>query len=214
MDVVVTGFDPFGGEPVNPAWEAVKQLDGLTIAGARVHAVQIPTVRFKAIEKVQAAIKEYDPDVVLCVGQAGGRMDLTVERVGINCDDFRIGDNEGNQPIDEPIVPGGPAAYFATLPIKRMVAALTSHGIPAKVSNTAGTFVCNHVLYGLLDTLAHDSKKRRGGFIHVPYLPEQAARLKNQPSMALATIVEGLKLAVEVAVTKPEDARVTGGTIC
>lgn len=214
MDVVLTGFDPFGGEPVNPAWEAVKQLDGLTIAGAWVHAVQIPTVRFKAIRKVQEAIRRYDPAVVICVGQAGGRMDLTVERVGINCDDFRIGDNEGNQPIDEPIVPGGPAAYFATLPIKSIVAALTSHGIPAKVSNTAGTFVCNHVLYGLLDTLARDSQKRRGGFIHVPYLPEQAARLKNQPSMALSTIVEGLKIAVEVAVTAPEDAKVTGGTIC
>ena len=211
MDVVVTGFDPFGGEPLNPAWEAVKQLDGLVIAGNRVHAVQIPTVRFKAIAGVQEAIRKYDPDVVLCVGQAGGRMDLTVERVGINCDDFRIADN---QPVDEPIVPGGPAAYFATLPIKKIVAALTAHGIPAKVSNTAGTFVCNHVLYGLLDILARDAKKRRGGFIHVPYLPEQAARLKNQPSMALATIVEGLKLAVEVAVTSREDAKVTGGTIC
>lgn len=214
MDVVVTGFDLFGGEPVNPAWEAVKQLDGLVIAGAQVHAVQIPTVRFKAIAGVQEAIKTYDPDVVLCVGQAGGRMDLTVERVGINCDDFRIADNEGNQPVDEPIVPAGPAAYFATLPIKKIVAALTRHGIPAKVSNTAGTFVCNHVLYGLLDTLAHDSKKRRGGFIHVPYLPEQAARLKNQPSMALSTIVAGLKLAIEVAVTNMEDAKVTGGTLC
>ena len=214
MDVVVTGFDPFGGEPLNPAWEAVKQLDGLVIAGNRVHAVQIPTVRFKAIAGVQEAIRKYDPDVVLCVGQAGGRMDLTVERVGINCDDFRIADNEGNRPVDEPIVPGGPAAYFVTLPIKKIVAALTAHGIPAKVSNTAGTFVCNHVLYGLLDILARDAKKRRGGFIHVPYLPEQAARLKNQPSMALATIVEGLKLAVEVAVTSREDAKVTGGTIC
>ena len=214
MDIVVTGFDPFGGEPVNPAWEAVKQLEGLVIAGARVHTVEIPTVRFKAIAKVQEAIRHYDPEVVICVGQAGGRMDLTVERVGINCDDFRIGDNEGNQPIDEPIVPGGPAAYFATLPVKNIVAALVTHGIPARVSNTAGTFVCNHVLYGLLDTLAHDSKKRRGGFIHVPYLPQQAARLKDQPSMALSTIVEGLKIAVEVAVTEPEDAKVTGGTIC
>lgn len=214
MNVLLTGFDPFGGEPVNPAWEAVKRLDGLTLAGATVHAVEIPTVRFKAIAKVQEAIRTYDPDVVICIGQAGGRLAITVERVGINCDDFRIVDNEGNQPVDEPIVPGGPAAYFATLPIKKMVTALVERGIPAKVSNTAGTFVCNHVLYGLLDTLAHDPQKRRGGFIHVPYLPQQAARLKDQPSMTLTTIVEALKVAVEVVVQNEEDSKVTGGTIC
>ena len=168
---------------MNPALEAVKKLDGLLLAGARVHTVEIPTVRGKAIAKVKDAIAAFNPDIVICIGQAGGRTDLTVERVAINCDDFRIGDNEGNQPVDESVVPGGPAAYFATLPIKKMVAALQARGIPAKVSNTAGTFVCNHVFYGLMDLLAHDSRQRRGGFIHVPYLPEQAARLKDQPSM-------------------------------
>ena len=176
--------------------------------------MEIPTVRGKAIAKVKDAIAAFNPDIVICIGQAGGRTDLTVERVAINCDDFRIGDNEGNQPVDESVVPGGPAAYFATLPIKKMVAALQARGIPAKVSNTAGTFVCNHVFYGLMDLLAHDSRQRRGGFIPVPYLPEQAARLKDQPSMALETIVEGLKTAVETAVENQEDAKVTGGTEC
>lgn len=214
MNVLLTGFDPFGGEPVNPALEAVKKLDGLLLAGARVHTVEIPTVRGKAIARVKDAIAAFNPDIVICIGQAGGRTDLTVERVAINCDDFRIGDNEGNQPVDEPVVPGCPAAYFATMPIKKMVAALQARGIPAKVSNTAGTFVCNHVFYGLMYLLAHDSRQRRGGFIHVPYLPEQAARLKDQPSMALETIVEGLKTAVETAVENQEDAKVTGGTEC
>lgn len=214
MSVLITGFDPFGGEPVNPALEAVKKLDGLTLAGAQVHTVEIPTVRLKAISKVKEAIAAFDPDIIICIGQAGGRTDLTVERVAINCDDFRIGDNEGNQPVDEPIVSGGPVGYFSTLPIKKIVAALTAKGIPAKVSNTAGTFVCNHVFYGLMDLLAHDTRKRRGGFIHVPYLPEQAARLKDQPSMALETIVAGLKAAVETAVENEEDAKVSGGTEC
>lgn len=209
MSVLITGFDPFGGEPVNPALEAVKKLDGLTLAGAQVHTVEIPTVRLKAIAKVKEAIAAFDPDIIICIGQAGGRTDLTVERVAINCDDFRIGDNEGNQPVDEPIVSGGPVGYFSTLPIKKIVAALT-----AKVSNTAGTFVRNHVFYGLMDLLAHDTRKRRGGFIHVPYLPEQAARLQDQPSMALETIVAGLKAAVETAVENEEDAKVSGGTEC
>lgn len=213
MNILLTGFDPFGGEAVNPAWEAVKQLEGRTIGGALVHTVQVPTVRYKAIATLQDAVKKFDPDVVICVGQAGGSAMLRVERVAINCDDFRIGDNEGNQPIDEPIVVGGPAAYFATLPIKGIAAAWLAHGIPGKVSNTAGTFVCNHIFYGLMDTLAHDPKPRKGGFIHVPYLPEQAARFVDQPSMALDTISKGLEVAVEMTVTSSEDVKVTGGEL-
>lgn len=213
MNVLITGFDPFGGEAVNPAWEAVKQLDGLMIAGAQVHAMEVPTIRFKAIEKLQDAIRNFDPDLVFSIGQAGGSHVLRAERVAINCDDFRIGDNEGNQPIDEPIMPGGPAAYFSTLPIKSIVAAWQKAGVPGKVSNTAGTFVCNHIFYGLMDTLAKAPKPRRGGFIHVPYLPQQAARLGDMPSMALETIVEGLKIAVETAVKEQEDAKVSGGSI-
>ena len=214
MNVLVTGFDPFGGEPVNPALEAVKKLEGLTIAGATIHTKEIPTVRFKSIEAVKAGIAEFDPEIVLCVGQAGGRTDITVERIGMNVDDFRIPDNEGNQVIDEPIVEGAPTGYFATLPIKKIVAALRAAGIPASVSNTAGSFVCNHVLYGLMHALAVEGNKRRGGFIHIPYLPEQAARIPGQPSMAVETVVAGLKIALETAITTLNDVKETGGTIC
>lgn len=213
MNILLTGFDPFGGEAVNPAWEAVKQLAGRTISGTLVHTVEIPTVRFKAIACLKDAIAQFDPDVVICVGQAGGSAMLRAERVAINCDDFRIGDNEGHQPIDEPIVPDGPAAYFSTLPIKRIVAAWTSHGVPGKVSNTAGTFVCNHIFYGLMDILAHDPKPRKGGFLHVPYLPEQAAKFADQPSMSLATISKGLELAVAASVADAADVKVTGGEL-
>ena len=159
------------------------------------------------------AIAAFNPDIVICIGQAGGRTDLTVERVAINCDDFRIGDNEGNQPVDERGA-GRSGSLFCHPAHQENGGRLQARGIPAKVSNTAGTFVCNHVFYGLMDLLAHDSRQRRGGFIHVPYLPEQAARLKDQPSMALETIVEGLKTAVETAVENQEDAKVTGGTEC
>ena len=213
MNILLTGFDPFGGENINPAWEAVKELDGLTIDDAQVHTVQVPTVRFQCIKKLQEAIRQFDPDVIICIGQAGGASVLRAERVAINCDDFRIGDNAGNQPIDEPIVAGGPAAYFSTLPIKRIVAQWQSHGIPGKVSNTAGTFVCNPIFYGLMDTLAHNPKSRKGGFIHVPYLPEQAAKFAEQPSMALSTIVKGLELAIAAVAAGDEDLKATGGAI-
>lgn len=215
MNVLVTGFDPFGGEPVNPALEAVKLLDGLTIAGAQIYTREVPTVRRKSVEAVQKAIAELDPELVICIGQAGGRMDITVERVAINVDDFRIKDNEGNQPVDEPIVPGAPTAYWSTLPIKKIVAAICAAGIPASVSNTAGTFVCNHIFYGLMHTLAVEGNKRRGGFMHIPYLPEQAARLRNQPSMSIDTVVAGLKIALETAIlNKEDDHAISGGKIC
>ena len=184
MEILVTGFDPFDGEPINPAWEAVKRLDGKVIDGQHpVHALMIPTVRYEALS-------------------------------AINCDDFRIPDNKGNQPIDEMIVPDGPAAYFSTLPIKRIVMRLMAAGIPAQVSNSAGTFVCNHVFYGLMDFMKKEGKGRRGGFIHVPYLPKQAARLKNEPSMSLEMIVEGLTLAIKASVEIGVDERMTDGVEC
>lgn len=214
MNVLVTGFDPFGGEPINPALEAVKQLDGIVLAGAHIYIREIPTVRWKAIEAVKKGIAEINPDLIICVGQAGGRLDITVERVGINVDDFRIPDNEGNQPIDERIITDGPIAYWSTLPIKKIVAALRQNNVPASVSNTAGTFVCNHVLYGLMHILAQENNKRYGGFIHIPYLPEQAARLIGQPCMSLDLVVKGLKIAIETAILNKEDAKLVGGTIC
>ena len=214
MKVLLTGFDPFGGETVNPALEAVKLLDGAVIAEAQVVTRELPTVRGKAIEALVRAIQEVQPAVVIAVGQAGGRMEITPERVAINVDDFRIPDNEGNQAVDEAVVADGPAAYWSTLPIKKMVAVLKADGIPASVSNTAGTFVCNHVFYGLMHYLQQEGNRRRGGFIHIPYLPAQAARLAGQPSMALEVVVQGLRRAVEVALTTQDDERHIGGTIC
>ncbi len=214
MKILVTGFDPFGGEAVNPALEAIKKLDGLVIAGAVVKICEIPTVRWKSIAAVKEAIAKIDPEIIIAVGQAGGRTDISIERIGINIDDYRIKDNEGNQPIDECIESDGPSAYWSTLPIKKMVEVLREKGIPASVSNSAGTFVCNHVFYGLMHQLHVEGNKRRGGFIHIPYLPEQAARNSGQPSMSLEMIVRGLEIGIEVALTTNEDLRVTGGTIC
>ena len=210
MKILVTGFDPFGGEKINPAIESVKRLPD-KILDAEIIKLEIPTVIGKSVDKIREKIKEVEPDVVLSTGQAGGRPDITVERVGINCDDCRIKDNEGNQPIDEKIVEDGPAAYFATIPIKAMVEHIKEGKIPASVSNTAGTFICNHVLYGVCHIKATEYPNMRTGFIHIPFLPEQVTDKKNMPSMALETIVKGLELAIEAIITNEEDIVVTGG---
>ncbi|EAX47487.1 pyrrolidone-carboxylate peptidase [Thermosinus carboxydivorans Nor1] len=212
--VLVTGFGPFGGEPVNPALEAIKLLNGRELAGACIVTRELPVVRQECIDAIIRYIAEIDPVIVLAVGQAGGRLDITPERVAINVDDFRIKDNAGNQVIDEPVVPGGPAAYFSTLPIKAMVQKMKDGGIPATVSNTAGTFICNHLFYGLMHHLAQEGNIRRGGFVHIPYLPEQAVRNPGQPSMSIETIVKGLELAIQAALTTQTDARYTAGQIC
>lgn len=210
MKILVTGFDPFGGEKINPAIESVKRLPD-KIMDAEIIKLEIPTVIGKSVDKIREKIKEVEPDVVLSIGQAGGRPDITVERVGINCDDCRIKDNEGNQPIDEKVVEDGPAAYFATIPIKAIVEHIKEGKIPASVSNTAGTFICNHVLYGVCHIKATEYPNMRTGFIHIPFLPEQVTDKKNMPSMALETIVKGLELAIEAIITNKEDIVVTGG---
>ena len=202
MKILVTGFDPFGGEPVNPAIETVKRLPDV-IAGAEIVKLEIPTVCHKSLRVIDEAVSRYDPDVVLSVGQAGGRPDITVERVGINVDDCRIPDNEGNQIIDEPIYPEGPAAYFVTLPIKAMVQNMQSRNIPA--------FVCNHVTYGVCHLLATKYPGKRSGFIHIPYLPQQALDKKNMPSMSQDMMVEAITAAIEAIVETKEDIKVTGG---
>jgi pyroglutamyl-peptidase len=214
--VLVTGFEPFGGETVNPALEAVKRLAGQTVAGHEVVTAEIPTVFRRSIEAVKVAMREHEPSLVICVGQAGGRSAISVERVAINVDDARIADNEGNQPVDTPVVEDGPAAYFSTLPIKAIVKRLREAGIPAEVSQTAGTFVCNHLFYGVMHHLANgvgEGRTIRAGFIHIPYLPEQAARHPGQPSMALDTIVQALLLAIEVSLEQEKDIRESGGQI-
>ena len=211
MKILVTGFDPFGGEPTNPAIESVKRIDE-NIEGAEIIKLEIPTVFHKAADVVEAKIKEVKPDVILSVGQAGGRYGITVERVAINEDDARIEDNEGNQPIDVKIREDGAPAYFAALPIKAMVEEIKKENIPASVSNTAGTFVCNHIMYQDL-YLAEKYGDIKAGFIHVPFLTEQVVDKPNTASMSLEDIVKGLNAAIRAIVKYDgkKDLDVTGG---
>ena len=195
MKLLLTAFDPFGGDPVNPALEAVKLVSG-TVGAVQVVKLEVPTVFGRSIDTVAKAIKAEKPDAVLCIGQAGGRFDLTPERVAINLDDARIKDNEGNQPIDVPIFEDGAPAYFSTLPIKAMVQNMRNAGLPASVSNTAGTFVCNHLMYGVLYTLAKSYPGVRGGFMHVPFIPSQVVNRPSVPSMNLQDIAKGIEAAI------------------
>lgn len=199
MKVLVTGFEPFGGEKINPAWEGVQQLEP-NIEGAEIIKVQIPTVFGKSINELIAIIDKVHPDIVICVGQAGGRSEITVERVAININDAAIKDNAGNQPVDKPIVVDGPVAYFANLPIKEIVQEIQNAKIPASVSNTAGTFVCNQLFYGLMHYIDTNNPKILGGFIHIPFIPEQVINKRNMPSMALDDIVRGLDVVIRCAV--------------
>jgi pyroglutamyl-peptidase len=201
--VLLTGFDPFGGASVNPSWLAVQALHGRQILGRRLVAAPLPTVFGRSLDQLRLLLDRHQPELVLCVGQAGGRSVLSLERVAINLDDAPLPDNAGAQPLDAPVIPSGPTAYFTPLPVKPIVAALRKKGLPAEVSHSAGTFVCNHVFYGLLHTLATDPRWRhtRGGFVHVPWLPEQG-----QPAMALGDMVRGLSAIVRQTLVAP-DAR-------
>ncbi|MCW1240646.1 pyroglutamyl-peptidase I [Bacillus pretiosus] len=210
--VLLTGFDPFGGESINPAWEVAKSLHEKTIGEYKIISKQVPTVFQKSISVLKEYIEELNPEMIICIGQAGGRPDITIERVAINIDDARIADNEGNQPVDVPVVEEGPAAYWSTLPMKAIVKRLQKESIPASVSQTAGTFVCNHLFYGLMHGLEKQDKKIKGGFIHIPFLPEQASNYPGQPSMSLSTISKGIELAVEVTTTVDVDIVEIGGT--
>jgi pyroglutamyl-peptidase len=211
--VLITGFEPFGGEPVNPSLEAVKLLATKTFANVEVITKKLPAVFHTSIRILKAVIDEVKPDIVICVGQAGGRNDITVERVAINVDDAKIPDNEGNRPIDARIVEDGPAAYWSSLPIKAIVEKMREAGVPASVSQTAGTFVCNHTFYGLSHLIATEYPGIRGGFIHIPYLPEQAARHPGAPSMSVEIIVRSLEIAIQTAVAQKEDIVAVGGEI-
>ncbi|CAM3935402.1 pyroglutamyl-peptidase I [Bacillus albus] len=210
--VLLTGFDPFGGESINPAWEVAKSLHEKTIGGYKIISKQVPTVFHKSIQVLKEYIEELNPEIIICIGQAGGRPDITVERVAINVDDARIPDNEGIQPVDVSVVEEGPAAYWSTLPMKAIVKRVQEEGIPASVSQTAGTFVCNHLFYGLMHELVKRDKEIKGGFIHIPFLPEQASNYPGQPSMSLSTIRKGIELAVEVTTTVEVDIMEVGGT--
>lgn len=206
--VLVTGFEPFDGAEINPSLEIARNLHGSVIAGHTVVGALLPCVFGAAIPELQRLLRVHRPMLVIGVGQAGGRAAITPERVALNVDDARIADNAGAQPVDRPVVRDGPAAYFSTLPVKAIVAALRAAGLPSEVSQTAGTFVCNHVFYGLMHAL-RTRKDVRGGFIHVPFLPEQAQ--KGQASLPLEDMVYGVALAVETALRLKKDLRLAGG---
>lgn len=206
--ILITGFDAFGGAALNPSWLAVRALHGRRILGHTVVAAQLPTVFGASLHELNTLLKKHQPALVVCVGQAGGRKALSLERVAINVNDAPIADNAGGQPVDTPVKPGAPAAYFTSLPIKAMLAALHADGVAAEVSQTAGTFVCNHVFYGLMHTLATQRglTQTRGGFVHVPWLPEQGT-----PSMPLEDMVRGLRLALRCALQVEMDTVLGAG---
>lgn len=200
MKLLLTGFEPFGGEKINPSWEVVQQVSAEGVEGVEIVTKLLPTVFGRSIDEVIRTIDEEKPDLVISLGQAGGRSEITIERVAINISDAGSPDNDNNQPVDMSIADSGPAAYFSTLPIKAVVEELLRAGIPARVSNTAGTFVCNHVMYGVLHYIAEQKLPIRAGFIHIPYLPEQAVKHRGAPSMSLSDMTRAVKVAISAAV--------------
>src|SRR6478736_1514372 len=207
--ILLTGFEPFGGGKLNPTAAIARELDGREIAGHVVQGAVLPCVFGKSATELKRLLRRHRPALVICLGLADGRLGITPERVAINVDDARIPDNAGRRPVDRPVVRGGPAAYWSTLPIKAIAERLHRAGIPAAVSQTAGTFVCNHVFYALMHELARRRTKIRGGFIHVPCQPEQAKQ--GQPSLALDTMRQAVELAIEVALTQRRDVKRAGG---
>lgn len=198
MKILITGFDAFGGEKINPSTEALKNIRK-NILDCEVITTTLPTVFNESFEKIKEEITKHDPKIVICVGQAGGRKNITVERVAINIDDARIADNKNNQPVDEIIRDDGENAYFSTLPIKAIIENLNENNIPAEISNSAGTFVCNHIMYQTLYLANKNNNNFNAGFIHIPYLPEQTIN-NNLPSMSLDTIVSALENIIETSI--------------
>ena len=210
MKIIVTGFDPFGGEKINPSIECVKALP--EIEGVELIRLELPTVFKESAKRLNEVINDVKPDAVLSVGQAGGRPGITMERIAINVDDARIPDNISQQPIDEAIQLDGEAAYFTTLPIKRIVKAIREAGIPAEVSNSAGTFVCNHIMYQSLFAATKADKPFKAGFMHIPFIPEQTT---DKPSLPLEESTRALQIAIETIrdYINDEDIKVQEGAI-
>lgn len=208
MVFLVTAFTPFNGEKINPS-QMVLDLLPESINNWKIEKLTLPTVFNKSLDLLYQKVDEVKPDAVLSIGQAGGRTGITIERVGINIDDAPINDNDGKMPVDKPISNNGENAYFSTLPIKRIVENIKAIGIPSSVSNSAGTFVCNHVLYGLMHKIK--GTKTRGGFIHIPFLPEQCLDKHNQPSMSLDLMVKAIEIAITTTIEHNDDLQVTGG---
>jgi pyroglutamyl-peptidase len=210
--VLLTGFEPFAGERVNPSAELARALDGEVVNGHRIVTAILPVAFAATLPTLEALLETHRPTLVLATGQAGGRSEISIERVAANLIDARIADADGAQPIDESVIADAPAAYFSTLPVKAMLARLRALGIPAALSQTAGSYVCNQVFYALAHLVATRYRDTRAGFIHVPWLPEQVARHHGQPSMALETMVAGVRAAIECAVATRRDLRIAGGS--
>jgi len=210
MKIIVTGFDPFGGETINPSIECVKALP--EIEGVELIRLELPTVFKESAKRLNEVINDVKPDAVLSVGQAGGRPGITMERIAINVDDARIPDNISQQPIDEAIQLDGEAAYFTTLPIKRIVKAIREAGISAEVSNSAGTFVCNHIMYQALFAATKADKPFKAGFMHIPFIPEQTT---DKPSLPLEESTKAVQIAIETIrdYINDEDIKVQEGAI-
>jgi pyroglutamyl-peptidase len=211
--VLLTGFEPFGGEPENPSLAIARALDRKRVAGHRIVGAALPTEFARSLPVLETLLRQHRPALVLAVGQAGGRAQISLERVAINLIDARIADNADDQPSDVPVIRDAPNAYFSTLPLKSMLLRLHAAGIPSALSHSAGTFVCNQVFFGLAHHLATHKPHARGGFVHVPYLPQQAARHDNAPSMALPTMVEAIRLCIETALTSDDDVHYAAGAL-
>lgn len=213
MKVLITGFDPFGGENINPAYEVIKKVRE-NIAGAEIIKLQVPTAFNESIKNTVEKIKEEKPNFVLSIGQAGGRFGISVERVAININDARIPDNLNQQPVDTKIDETGENAYFASIPVKAIVHSIKSKDIPAAVSYSAGTYVCNHLMYGVLNYIHKNNLDTKAGFIHIPFLFQQVVNKANTAAMDISTMVTAIETAIEVMVTTTEDMKNSEGHIC
>ena len=212
MRVLITGFDKFGGESINPSNLCVNSLPDV-IDNIEIKKITLPTVFKDSSRVLEENIDLFSPNIVICIGQAGGRSKITPERIAINIDDARIPDNIGNSPIDEAIRKDGENAYFSTLPIKAIVDELNKNNIPSTISNTAGTFVCNHIMYESLYLTSTKYPNIKAGFIHIPYIEEQVLDKPNMPYMKKEDIIVALELIIKTAVTyyDKEDRKLTGG---
>lgn len=200
MKLLLTAFEPFGEDHINSTDEILNLIPG-RVAGAQVVSLCLPVVFGKSLDVLRDAIERERPDAILCLGQAGGQDTITPERIAVNIEDASIPDNDGRQPVDQPVYPDGPDAYFSTLPVKEMTEAIRREGLRARLSNSAGTFVCNQVMYGLLYILEHEYPGVRGGFLHLPYLTEQAALHPGAFGMTRGELVKGVTAAVRAVIS-------------
>jgi pyroglutamyl-peptidase len=199
--LLVTAFEPFAGEPLNPSLEAARQMEKVEFPETVIHIAELPVDRFRAVEMALELLRSNKPDIVIMLGEAGGRYRVNPERVAINIDDFRIADNAGNQPKDEPIIDGGPAAYFSTLPIRAITDRIVKAHIPAAISNSAGSYLCNRLFFSVMHAINVEGWATRAGFIHLPYLHDQAMnKYPDVPSLSRESIVEAVRLAIEVSI--------------